>query len=622
MKRIVLLPPPRRVAWQMGSYAWRGSLRVVPDAALAALPLPEGMAWAEVGSGDVRFVHEAQLAPEACRLTVAEGGVTIAYGTPSGAYYALMTLAQIMPQSDGALPHCAIEDAPALPLRGVMLDISRDKVPTLQTLLSLVDKLALMKINHVQLYMEGFSYAYDFAKDLWVGETPITAEELQALDAYCRARFIDLVPSQNSLGHMGAWLATERYNPLAEVPGGATVMGRTFPPNTMDPADPGSLALVTQMTDELLPNFTSGLFHVNMDEPFELGQGKSKAAVAQYGRGKVYLDYARKVHAMVAARGKRMMMWGDVVANHPEAIGDVPQDVIIVEWGYEAEHPFDVRTARLRDAGLDFCLCPGTSSWSSYTGITDNMLANIGAAGKAAHAYGAMGLIVADWGDGGHQQYLPISYAGIAYGAAHAWHADGIPEDALAGWLSRMIFRDETGTMGQLALDAGRYRAFEEFIAPCRMVASFTMMLGIVPPAVYPALMDRLIHALYGMMAPELRPLYLRRYEERGPLDLPGLLAYMDAIQKRLAKAAMQAPDADIIRREYRNAIRLVCLLEIVRNATVENDFARAADWQAEMAAIRQEHEVLWRARNKEGGLSRSVRPLLAIEAALGEKAK
>ena len=51
-----------------------------------------------------------------------------------------------------------IDDYPDLKLRGVMLDISRSKVPTLSTLKKLVDKFATLKLNHLELYVEGFSF--------------------------------------------------------------------------------------------------------------------------------------------------------------------------------------------------------------------------------------------------------------------------------------------------------------------------------------------------------------------------------------------------------------------------------------------------------------------------------
>ena len=44
----------------------------------------------------------------------------------------------------------------------------------------------------------------------------MTGEEILALDAYCRERFIELVPNQNSFGHMERWLPLARYADLAE----------------------------------------------------------------------------------------------------------------------------------------------------------------------------------------------------------------------------------------------------------------------------------------------------------------------------------------------------------------------------------------------------------------------
>ena len=73
----------------------------------------------------------------------------------------------------------------------------------------------------------------------------MTGEEILALDAYCRERFIELVPNQNSFGHMERWLKLPRYEGLAETP-----EGFEFPWGlkhaggfTLDPGNPRSLAL-------------------------------------------------------------------------------------------------------------------------------------------------------------------------------------------------------------------------------------------------------------------------------------------------------------------------------------------------------------------------------------------
>ena len=85
--------------------------------------------------------------------------------------------------------------------RAYMLDISRDKVPTMGTLRLIVDLLAKFEYNQFQLYTE-HTFAYSTHRDVWEAASPLTAEEIRELDAYCALRGIDLVPNQNSFGHL------------------------------------------------------------------------------------------------------------------------------------------------------------------------------------------------------------------------------------------------------------------------------------------------------------------------------------------------------------------------------------------------------------------------------------
>jgi hypothetical protein len=63
-----------------------------------------------------------------------------------------------------------------------------------------------------------------------------------------------------------------------------------------------------------------------------------------------------------------MQFWGDIVNLHPELVPEIPRDVIGMPWGYEADHPFDIESARMAAAGLPFYVCPGTSTWTSWPG--------------------------------------------------------------------------------------------------------------------------------------------------------------------------------------------------------------------------------------------------------------
>src|SRR5580700_6624043 len=195
-----------------------------------------------------------RIPPQSYRLSITPDSCRIVAHDPAGAYYARQTLAQLRTLFPEALPCLEIEDWPEFPVRGVMLDISRDKVPTMATLFSLIDLLSSWKINQLQLYIE-HTFAYRGHEEVWRNASPLTADEIRRLDEYCKARFVELVPSQNSFGHMERWLRHSRYLPLAETPDGAeTPWGfRWDGPFSLCPTDPRSLEFLTDLYAQLLP---------------------------------------------------------------------------------------------------------------------------------------------------------------------------------------------------------------------------------------------------------------------------------------------------------------------------------------------------------------------------------
>ena len=48
----------------------------------------------------------------------------------------------------------------------------------------------------------------------------------------------------------------------------------------------------------------------------------------------MYVQWVNRVCEHVKALGKRPMFWGDIIAAHPEAIKELPEDVICMTWDY------------------------------------------------------------------------------------------------------------------------------------------------------------------------------------------------------------------------------------------------------------------------------------------------
>ncbi|MFX0065596.1 MAG: family 20 glycosylhydrolase, partial [Candidatus Hermodarchaeota archaeon] len=286
--------------------------------------------------------------PESYRLFIDNSGITIISADDSGLFYAFKTLFQLIKlykknSTDRplVLPHLIIEDWPDFPHRGVMLDVSRDKVPRMETLFDLIELLSSWKINQVQLYME-HTFAYSGHEKVWQDASPFTAEEIIQLDIYCRERYIDLVPNQNSFGHFHRWLSHDPYRELAEVPEGLEhAFSLKKEPFSLCPTDPRSIELLADLYNQLLPHFSSQQFNVGLDETWDLGKGRSKEICAKKGKGKVYFEFLQKIHALVTERDLIMQYWADIVFNYPKLIPKLPKDAIALIWGYEAGHPFD-----------------------------------------------------------------------------------------------------------------------------------------------------------------------------------------------------------------------------------------------------------------------------------------
>jgi hypothetical protein len=435
-QRILLLPAPRYLKPGKGFFLLP---RQRPLSAIQVVRTPAAPAKAEGYS-----------------LTIDRKGVRMEFREAGGLRAATATLRQLLRTHGRRLPFLRIRDWPDFARRGVMLDISRGRVPTLATLLDLAEHLADFKINELQLYTE-HTFAYRKYPQIWRNWGALTAAEIKTLDARCRELGIDLVPNQNSFGHLRYFLADPKLRKLAEIsqpyPDSSGEFVRR--PTTLAPNHPGTLPFLRGLYDDLLPNFSSSFFNIGADETWDLGRGQSKAACARRGQGRVYVDFLKRLHREVSRRGKQTMFWGDIILKYPDLIRQLPQPMIALNWGYEATHPFAAEAGRFARAKVPFYVCPGTSTWQTLIGKNDNAFANLSAAARAGKKSGAIGYLNTDWGDGGHPQPLAVSWPLFVAGAALAWNANGYDPDALAPVLSRDVFEDPTGRLAKAVLALG-----------------------------------------------------------------------------------------------------------------------------------------------------------------------
>lgn len=545
------------------------------------------------------FEIDSSIRSQAYILRIHINKIEIAGGDRAALFYASQTLLQIIDYSlneKTTLPCLIIHDTPDFERRGYMLDISRNKVPKMNTLYKIVDWLASWKVNELQLYTE-HTFAYKNHQDAWRNCSPMTATEIRDLDNYCRERFIDLVPNQNSFGHMENWLRHDRYKELAECPDDCATIWGTRKLTSLDPTNPKSFELMQELYAELLPNFSSQYFNIGCDETVELGLGKSKALCDSIGTGQVYLDYLCKLNNEVNELGHTTMFWGDIMINHKELIPNVPQNMIAMVWGYERNYNFDKNLQNFQNAGLEFYVCPGTSTWRSLIGRNNIAFANIYNAAFYGKQYGAKGLLLTDWGDYGHWQPLSVSFPATLIGASYAWNLDTNALNALEFQLNHYLFKDETEQTAKALLLLGQ--AHEVTRIPEGVGNAFHLML------------HRYAWTMKGnYQTRELKIEPLKKSEK-----------IIDSALTILSHGHAKCSDAKIITDELTLAAHLakhgihlgIARLSVGSNNTRDIPLEIRQELAAELKPLIERHKKLWIVRNREGGLSESAEKLQNI---------
>ncbi len=454
-----LLPRPQRVRRRTGTFRLSPEIPIVlPQAAdprifraaqvlgdevmkRCGFRLPVEHHERREGLGPHIFLKAVGSGAEAYRLRVTSGGIDAIGRSEAAVRHAVETLRQMIPAS-GRVPACEIDDKPELAIRGLMLDVSRGKVPTFESLCEIVDRCAAWKFNTLMLYTE---HTFRFRRHPAIGrdDSPMDAETLARLDAYAAINGVELIPSLQSLGHMHHILKLKPYRSLAET-------GRRF---TISPTKRATVSLLRDLYDEYLPNFRSPWFNANCDEPYDLEQGPSKKRADKLGPGAVYLEHVRRVRDLAREHGKRTMIWADVVHAHPERIPEIDTDLVLLDWWYEADFDFD-RVKVFAENGLAFVVCPGTSSWNCLFPRVENSQLNIARYAAAGKRHGASGLLVTDWGDHGHYNLQGNSWYAFGWAAQHAWSGPMANREYDRAF-SQHGFRDTSGRVGRLYRELG-----------------------------------------------------------------------------------------------------------------------------------------------------------------------
>lgn len=393
-------------------------------------------------SGNAGAIELALGGPEENReryaLAVRPTEIVAVAAEPAGLLYAMQTLCQLIRanRQDDALPCLSIQDWPSLRWRCFQDDMTRGPSSTLDTLRFQAALGAYLKFNLMTYYME---YQFAFQKHPKIGPPngSLTADELAALVDFAKPLGMEILGNQQSFGHFSRILSIPEYAPLKE---GADVV---------NPLKEETYQLLDDMYAEVCPVLPFPFFNVCCDETWELGRGPTKQLAEEIGVGGVYVRHIRRVHELLTQKyQKRMMMWGDIILQHPERLGEIPKDTIMLTWGYDARDSFEKQIIPFTESGFEFFVCPGVSNWSRILPDFGVATTNIAHFVRDGAKHGALGMINTDWEDDG-EAINAVKWYCDAWAAECAWNASTTPLETFNRRVGAVLFGESGDRFGR-----------------------------------------------------------------------------------------------------------------------------------------------------------------------------
>ncbi|HEY5408535.1 MAG TPA: beta-N-acetylhexosaminidase [Ginsengibacter sp.] len=283
-------------------------------------------------------------------------------------------------------------------VKGFHLDL-RIQVMKMDALKKFAKTLSESGINTLVMEWEG---TYPFEKHPMIpNRYAYTKDEIKSFIAYCGKLGIDVIPLQQSFGHVEYILRNERYKDLRE--------DQKDYSQVCPLEEEGNKKLFTDLFTELAATHPSKYFHIGGDETYLLGHcEKCRKKAAIEGTSKLYIDHIKMLCDIVISLGKIPVLWADIALKHPEALKLLPPQTIFVDWNYGWDMNNFGDHEKLIQAGFEVWGAPALRSHPDNYFLTewDKHFKNIRDFIPACRQLGYKGMIMTSWSTSG--QYSPV----------------------------------------------------------------------------------------------------------------------------------------------------------------------------------------------------------------------
>ncbi|MEH7501230.1 beta-N-acetylhexosaminidase [Neobacillus drentensis] len=320
-----------------------------------------------------------------------------------------------------------VTEEPQFEMSGVMLDASRNAVPTAAEVENLLRRMAVMGLDTLMLYTED---TYEVKEHPYFGymRGRYTFEELRACDEYAEILGIEMIPCIQTLGHLKEAL---KWNYAAAI------------------RDTDDILLVDEpKTYEFLENcikaasepFRTKRIHIGMDETFQLGLGKYLQQHGYENHIDLMNRHLQEVVAITEKHGLKPMIWSDMYfplfaedSKYKDENGKIREDLIaqvpdveLVYWNYYSKDQeiYEKEMKNHQLLGKTPIFAGGAWTWNGIAPNYGKAIVTTEAGIAACKKEGVKEVFVTMWGDNGAETPFATSLPILQLFAEHTYHQD------------------------------------------------------------------------------------------------------------------------------------------------------------------------------------------------------
>lgn len=228
-----------------------------------------------------------------------------------------------------------------------------------------------------------------------------TREEVVDFVNYCKSINIDVIPLQQSFGHVEYILRNYRYKNQREDQ-------KDY--SQVDPLQEDlNRTLFKDLYTDLISTHSSKYIHIGGDETYLLGHSeKSKKKAQELGKGRLYGDYIKLLCDLVVSLGKTPVLWADIAIKYPDALKYLPKQTIFIDWNYGWDTNMFGDHSKLLESGFEIWGSPSIRSHPDNYFLTqwEKHFKNIKDFIPTARNFGYKGMVITSWSTSG--LYSPV----------------------------------------------------------------------------------------------------------------------------------------------------------------------------------------------------------------------